>query len=138
MIAAPQAWQTFSGADPGKGIKVADVDSGVDYTHADFGGPGTPEAYAAAHAKADDVALDPSVSGWFGPAAPKVKGGYDFVGDAYNADGTGDARNAHGDPNPLDCDRGATAGHGTHAFEQRTLHWQRRPPVVLDAQTSRP
>jgi len=114
VIAAPQAWQTFSGANPGAGIKVADVDSGVDYTHADFGGPGTPEAYAAAHAHADDATLDPGVSGSFGAGAPKVKGGFDFVGDAYNADGTAAAKVPHADPNPLDCDKGATAGHGTH------------------------
>ncbi|HMC72526.1 MAG TPA: S8 family serine peptidase, partial [Mycobacteriales bacterium] len=114
VIAAPQAWQTFAGANPGAAVKVADVDSGVDYTHADFGGPGTVAAYTAAHAHADDATLDPSVSGSFGAAAPKVKGGYDFAGDGYNAAGSGAALTPHPDPNPLDCNSGSTAGHGTH------------------------
>ena len=33
----------------GAGIKVGVVDSGIDYTHIAFGGPGTPPAYAAAY-----------------------------------------------------------------------------------------
>jgi minor extracellular serine protease Vpr len=116
VIDAPQAWQSIvdAGANPGAGVKVADVDSGVDYTHADFGGPGTVAAYTAAHAHADDATLDPSVSAWFGPAAPKVKGGFDFVGDHYDAAGTGAALTPVPDPNPLDCNSGSTAGHGTH------------------------
>ena len=115
VIDAPQAWQSFAGANPGEGVKVADVDSGVDYTHADFGGPGTAAAYTAAHAHADDPTLDPTVSAWFGPAAPKVKGGFDFVGDNYDAEGATDAaKTPVPDPNPLDCNSGSTAGHGTH------------------------
>jgi subtilisin family serine protease len=114
VINAPQAWSTFAGKNPGAGIKVADVDSGVDYTHADFGGPGTAAFYAAAHKKADDATLDPAVAPYFGASAPKVKGGFDFVGDSYNAVGTAAQQIAHPDPNPLDCDAGSTAGHGTH------------------------
>ena len=114
FIGGTTAWQNFSGPNPGQGVKVADVDSGIDYTHADFGGPGTAAAYRAARAHADDATLDPSVSAWFGPAAPKVKGGSDFVGDNYNADGTAAQQIPHADPNPLDCDKGTVAGHGTH------------------------
>jgi subtilisin family serine protease len=33
----------------GQGIKVAVLDSGIDYTHAEFGGPGTAAAYEAAY-----------------------------------------------------------------------------------------
>ena len=34
----------------GEGIKVAVIDTGIDYTHANFGGPGTPTDYTTAHA----------------------------------------------------------------------------------------
>ena len=44
-VGAPTAWQT-SGAT-GAGQTIAVIDSGIDYTHANFGGPGTPEAYDA-------------------------------------------------------------------------------------------
>lgn len=103
-IQAPIAW---SGADGvrGEGIKVAIIDTGIDYTHANFGGPGTVAAYQAALAT-DTLPADPNL---FGPNAPKVKGGIDLVGDAYNANGTGDALIPHPDPNPLDCN-----SHGSH------------------------
>ena len=41
---AVQAWAESTGYT-GKGVKIAVVDSGIDYTHTDFGGPGTKEAY---------------------------------------------------------------------------------------------
>jgi minor extracellular serine protease Vpr len=100
FVHAPTAW---SFAATGAGVKIADIDTGIDYTHADFGGPGTPAAYAAAHANST-AAPDPSL---VGPAAPKVKGGYDFVGDAYNANDPTSVPQP--DPNPLDCN-----GHGSH------------------------
>ncbi|HEX2299166.1 MAG TPA: peptidase S8, partial [Pseudonocardiaceae bacterium] len=40
-----QAWQ-HSGR-LGDGIRIGIIDDGIDYTHADFGGPGTDAAYAA-------------------------------------------------------------------------------------------
>ena len=103
LIRAPQAWQ-FSG-QTGKGVTIGIIDTGIDYTHADFGGPGTPEAYQAA------LATD---TGAFTPTA-KVVGGFDFAGDDYNADPNPVAPEQpfqpvpHPDPNPLDCN-----SHGTH------------------------
>ena len=102
LIGAPAVWDGLSGFH-GEGVKVAVIDTGIDYTHADFGGPGTVAAYEAALAT-DTAPADPTL---FGPDAPKVKGGFDFVGDNYNAN---DPKSVPvPDSNPLDC-----AGHGTH------------------------
>lgn len=104
-IAAPGAWNGVAGVGGfrGEGIKVAIIDSGIDYTHATFGGPGTPAAYTSAFAASADPA-DPAL---FGPDAAKVKGGWDFVGDDYDARDPESV--AAPDANPLDC-----GGHGTH------------------------
>ena len=99
---APQAWQTYS--DRGENATIAVIDTGIDYTHADFGGPGTTAAYNTAHAS-ETAPADPSLF----PTA-KIPGGYDLVGDAYNADRVGRRHSTpHPDPNPLDCN-----GHGSH------------------------
>ena len=106
LIGAPQVWDNTGGNFHGEGIKIADIDTGIDYTHADFGGSGNPGDYLTA--KASDML--PANPLWFGPSAPKVKGGIDLVGDAYNADGTSAAQTTPvPDPNPLDCN-----SHGTH------------------------
>ena len=39
-IGAPLAWSGVNGVR-GEGIKIAIIDTGIDYTHANFGGPGT-------------------------------------------------------------------------------------------------
>jgi subtilisin family serine protease len=59
----------------GNGIKMAILDSGIDYTHAAMGGEGTVEAYNAAY---EDFT---SRDGLF-PTA-KVIEGYDFVGEFW-------------------------------------------------------
>jgi subtilisin family serine protease len=82
----------------GAGTTVAVIDTGIDYTHANFGGPGTVAAFDTAQA-ADG--RDDSVF-----PGTKVIGGYDLAGDAYDAD-TGTAPDP--DPYPLDCN-----GHGSH------------------------
>jgi len=61
----------------GTGILVAIVGSGVDYTHAAFGGLGTEAAYAAN----DPEVIEP---GSFPTSV--VVGGYDLSGEAYSAD----------------------------------------------------
>jgi minor extracellular serine protease Vpr len=105
FIGAPLAWQG-SPRFRGEGQKIAVIDSGIDYTHANFGGPGTVDAYDAANA-ADTAPANPA---WFGPKAPKVKGGIDLVGDEYDADSDDPAEQTpQPDPNPLDCN-----GHGSH------------------------
>jgi subtilisin family serine protease len=107
FINGPAAWGF---GKTGAGVNVASIDSGIDYTHANFGGPGTRAAYLDAFAH-DTQAPNPSLVGL---GAPKVKGGFDFVGDDYNADGTPAQQVPHPDPNPLDCDHGTSGGHGSH------------------------
>jgi subtilisin family serine protease len=77
----------------GEGIKVADIDTGLDYVHRNFGG----------NANYTGV-TDTNANGHF-PSA-KVPGGTDLVGDAYNADDPTSV--PHPDNNPMDCN-----GHGT-------------------------
>ncbi len=84
----------------GSGIRVAVLDSGIDYTHAALGGSGDPAEYAAN----DPTVIEP---GTF-PTA-KVVGGYDFVGSTWD----GDAVTAT-TPDPDPIDDGPEAGHGTH------------------------
>jgi subtilisin family serine protease len=83
----------------GDGVKVGVIDDGIDYTHADFGGPGTKAAYDS---------VDRSKAGPLFPSA-KVVGGTDLVGDDYDSAGTSGSPDPVPDPNPLACGE-----HGTH------------------------
>lgn len=75
----------------GAGIRVAVMDTGIDIDHPDFGGTGVPGTTAF--------------------PSGRVVAGYDFVGDAFNADPASPSYNPITTPdlNPDDC-----AGHGTH------------------------
>jgi hypothetical protein len=83
----------------GENIKVGDIDTGLDYFHANFGGPGTSAPYNSGIS--DTGPIGPPSNPYF-PTA-KIPGGTDLVGDAYNGSNT-----PHPDPNPLDSN-----GHGT-------------------------
>ena len=95
----------------GRGVRIGIIDSGIDYTHATFGGPGTVAAYNAI----DPTMIQPEVF-----PTTKVASGYDFVGDNYDSDGLLGSPIPKPDPNPLDCRIPVTAGtlnrggHGTH------------------------
>ncbi|MEP5569014.1 MAG: S8 family serine peptidase [Halioglobus sp.] len=92
---------TMTGADiahnelgyTGEGVKVAIMDTGLDVDNEDFGGDNVPRF---------DSPLFPS---------DRVPYGYDFVGDAYNADPSSPGYDPvpNPDSNPDDCQ-----GHGTH------------------------
>ena len=101
FIGATKVWHDFGAR--GQGMVVADVDTGIDYTHANFGGPGTVAAYNAN----DPNFIEP---GTF--PTKKVIGGYDFVGSNYDVlddDTTNDIPRP--DADPLD---GADDDHGSH------------------------
>jgi subtilisin family serine protease len=106
LAGGPQAWQSALGTFQGQGVKLAIIDTGIDYTHANFGGPGTVAAYNAAQASG----AAPPNPALVGPGAPKVKAGIDLVGDAYTGSNT-----PVPDANPLDCPFTAgSSGHGSH------------------------
>ncbi|MDP2137155.1 MAG: S8 family serine peptidase [Candidatus Didemnitutus sp.] len=79
----------------GTGVKVGVIDSGVDYLHAAFGGPGITGAAAGV--------TDTNANGHFPNA--KFPGGWDFVGNNY----TGSATVPQPDANPWE----GVNGHGT-------------------------
>ena len=92
-VKAKNVWaQTAtSKAGTGYGVKVAVIDTGIDYTHGDF-------------VRNGDVTF---------PTA-KVVAGYDLVGDDYAPGDGGIAELPQPDSNPKDCTIAQGGGHGTH------------------------
>jgi minor extracellular serine protease Vpr len=105
FIGAPKVWKGFHAR--GKGINVAVVDTGVDYTHANFGGSGDPKDYAN-----NDPNVIETDSRTGRPTFPtdKVTKGFDFVGSNYDVTDEDPSNDIpRPDPDPLDRD-----GHGSH------------------------
>jgi len=117
------AWEAYG--DLGQNSTIAIIDTGVDYTHANLGGPGTVEAYDTARAN-DTAVPDPNSynrhGAKFNGTSPTADGQglaymWDFAGDDYNANPNPDPSAGeqpyqpvpHPDPNPLDCN-----SHGSH------------------------
>jgi subtilisin family serine protease len=114
----------------GEGIRVAVLDSGVDYTHAALGGPGTRAAYDAAYGtntqSGHNRQVDDRLRGRLLFPTESVVGGFDFVGERWPF---GPLKP---DPDPIDCgfkeikpQKVAIAaglalcsgGHGTHVAD---------------------
>ncbi len=85
FIGAPALWDGAGRGLTGRGISIGIIDSGIEYTHPDFGG----------------------IPGMSFPTG-KVAGGYDFAGDTYNSVDPNHDIPAP-DPDPMDQN-----GHGTH------------------------
>jgi minor extracellular serine protease Vpr len=88
----------------GKGVRVAVIDTGIDYTHRNLGGLGTREAFAAAAGTGKKDPKGTTRDGLF-PTA-KVIDGHDFIGDAW-PEGP-----AAPDDDPIDV-----GAHGTHVAD---------------------
>ena len=89
----------------GTGVRIAVLDSGVDFTHRNLGGAGTLAAFEAAYgaSRAGGCVVTPqntSAPAW----TSKVIGGFDFVGERWPNTST----TLEPDPNPIDCE-----GHGS-------------------------
>lgn len=89
----------------GSGVKVAVLDSGIDYTHVAFGGGGTAADYEAAYGTSIGDSRNTTRDGLF-PTA-KVVEGYDFVGELWPTFG-----DLAPDDDPIDLE-----GHGSHVAD---------------------
>jgi subtilisin family serine protease len=106
FVNAPQVWQGTPAKADGTGVKIGIIDSGIDYQHGNFGGSGA----LADYQDNDRVSTIGINSGNTLFPTARVVGGWDFVGDAYDASGSTPAQTTpQPDPNPTDC-----GGHGSH------------------------
>jgi minor extracellular serine protease Vpr len=96
----------------GKGIRVAVLDSGIDYTHRDLGGSGTAADYTAAFGTSLDDPRNKTINPALFPTK-KVVGGFDFVGEHWPNGPLAP------DPNPIACGilSICDGSHGTHVSD---------------------
>jgi len=102
FVGAPPVWGSGEGIT-GNGVRIGIIDSGIDYTHADFGGSGDPNDYSNNDPTQVEAGSFPT---------DKVIGGTDLAGDDYDASGVDGSATPSPDDDPLDPPGGD--GHGTH------------------------
>ena len=78
-IQGNQAHETF--CTTGKGVKIAILDDGIDYTHEAIGGSGTIQAYQQAYGRYDGSERNARRDGFF--PTKTVYEGIDFLGDLF-------------------------------------------------------
>jgi subtilisin family serine protease len=115
FIGSGEVWSGIGGGTgyTGAGQVIAVIDSGIDYIHTHFGGSGN---------YADNPSTTNGTDSTFFPAAfplpsvgaPKVVGGYDYVGDNFDSSGDQGSPVAAPDADPIDCAISLGGGHGTH------------------------
>ena len=91
----------------GKGVTIAVLDTGIDYTHSDFAGGGLADFTRndRTHIPSDG----PQYANDVAFPTDKVVSGFDFAGDAYDGTNT-----PAPDSDPGDCASALGGGHGTH------------------------
>jgi subtilisin family serine protease len=107
----------------GAGVTVAVLDSGIDYTHAAFGGPGTAAAYNNAYGSNTGDSENKEEPNWNAiDDDTNIVGGFDFVGEDWPFGPLAP------DPDPIDCGGKdvhpdiaglvlCDGGHGTHVAD---------------------
>ncbi|MCW5853245.1 MAG: S8 family serine peptidase, partial [Anaerolineae bacterium] len=103
----------------GRGTRIGIIDSGIDYTHRNFGGPGTVEAYMAAATDSTVITETYTLVNPTSGVSETVRlfptdkvDGYDFVGDRWPNTPN---EVIEPDPDPIDLAYGSFAGgHGSH------------------------
>ncbi|MBK9126160.1 MAG: S8 family serine peptidase [Chloroflexi bacterium] len=109
LIGAPDVWEN-DGFD-GAGVVVGVADTGIDYIHTHFGGSGDYNDNPDTTNSADSAFFPAAAPAAYG--APKVVGGYDYVGDGYDASTPGMTTPVP-DDDPIDCAEALGGGHGSH------------------------
>ena len=96
----------------GKDVTVAVIDTGIDYTHKDFGGSGDTAEFTAN----DPNTTDDMWQGKVSFPTEKVIGGVDLAGEFYSPGCQQDTPTCSRSPVPDDdpLDKGSGANHGTH------------------------
>jgi subtilisin family serine protease len=96
----------------GEGVRVAVLDTGIDYTHRNLRGSGTAADYTKAYGTSVDDPRNRTIDPAVFPTS-KVVGGFDFVGEHWPFGPRTE------DPNPIDCGGpiACSGGHGSHVAD---------------------